>query len=200
MKEFPFQLWHGTSAHLLPQIERHGLGGKNVIAEWRVLEFIIQAFPLLEFDQNNLSDPDHTELTMIGLCARQASHGMNFQHGEVYATGGFEKACSYALTAPEALFFARRLSEIGRQRGNSAIAVCLSQHAEVSNYLSKPPKPIVLKLPGLEAARILNEKGQPLPSWSDQHLDVFERVHDQMSYRITGIIPFADLSVLTVDV
>src|SRR6516165_3696276 len=44
----PFPLFHGTSDIFLPSIRRHGLGGKNIVVEWRVLEFLRIVMAMLD--------------------------------------------------------------------------------------------------------------------------------------------------------
>ena len=53
-------LWHGTSEHLIPSIREFGLGGKNLLPELGVLEFLSETVSFLDFDEMDFGDPEHT--------------------------------------------------------------------------------------------------------------------------------------------
>lgn len=101
MTLFPFSLWHGTSAHLLPAIREHGLGGRNLMTEWGVMDFLKRALPQVGVDENDFHDPDILDLMPIHAAVKGGAAGMNFEYGSVYVAGGYDKAAIYAQTAPE---------------------------------------------------------------------------------------------------
>jgi hypothetical protein len=198
LSEFVFQLWHGTSAHLLDEIEKHGLGGKNLVRDWRVLEFLQLTFPLCEFDQNNFNDPDYGELLCISSAALQKNEHMNFQHGQLYATGGFDKAASYAQRAPEILDFVKILLRVGESRNIPKIKNILTNFPEISEFVLKEQKPVVLKLPKIDSNLIRNEKGGEYLFFDKVSDDIKVRIHEQSAYRINCVIPFSEIEIINV--
>jgi hypothetical protein len=92
----PVPLYHGTSTLFLSQIIEFGLGGKNPIAEWRVLELANRIWPLV---QKHLA---HEDDWMVGaqsfgwMCEQKAAR-MNFQHGQAYVSSSLFTATNYSI-------------------------------------------------------------------------------------------------------
>lgn len=195
---FPHTLWHGTSAHLLPLIEEHGLGGRNVMADWRVMEFLQRAFPLLGFDDQNYSDPDYMDLLPIQAAVRGGAAGMNFVYGDVYATGGYDKAAVYAQTAPELLSFARTVVEVAHRRELTAIPNELANYPQIADFLNRDPTPVVLKLPPVPMSSLRNENGGDCPFDKFANGQVGEAMFSQWAFRVDAVIPLSELEVSAV--
>jgi hypothetical protein len=193
---FPHTLWHGTSAHLLPMIDKYGLGGRNVLAGWRVMEFLQWAFPQLGFDDQNYSDPDYLELLPIQAAARGGADGMNFVYGDVYATGGYDKAASYAQTAPELLSFARTVVEVAERKGLESIADGLKRYVQVADFLNGEPKPVVLKLPPVPISSVRMERGGDVPIDMLADSPVLDELISQLAFRVEAVIPLSEIEVL----
>jgi len=68
-----YPLYHGTNSYLLPSIQQHGLGGRDIITEWRALDLYREIAVLTKHDIN---DPT----------LRQDG---SYRHGEVYL-GAYE--------------------------------------------------------------------------------------------------------------
>lgn len=195
---FPHPLWHGTSAHLLPLIEEHGLGGRNVMADWRVMEFLQWAFPLLGFDDRNYSDPDYMDLLPIQAAARGGAVGLNFVYGDVYATGGYYKAASYAQRAPELLSFARAVIDVANRRGLVAIPEELANYPEIAEFLSLDPAPVVLKLPPVPMSSLRSEDGGDCPFDIFVESGVEEAMLAQWTFRVDAVIPLSEVEISAV--
>lgn len=195
---FPHPLWHGTSAHLLPLIEEHGLGGRNVMADWRVMEFLQWAFPQLGFDDQNYSDPDYMDLLPIQAAVRGGAAGMNFVYGDVYATGGYDKAAVYAQTAPELLSFARTVVEVAHRRELTVIRDELANYRQIAEFLSLCPEPVVLKLPPVPVSSLRSEDGGDFPF--DVLVDgaSVKVLLAQWAFRVDAVIPLSELEILAV--
>ena len=91
----PLSLYHGTSTIFLEGIIASGLGGRNPIREWKVLEAASEIQPLVR--EHLASDPDwmakaHTYDSLVA----QRSAGWNFQHGDSYLTPSPGTAIRYA--------------------------------------------------------------------------------------------------------
>lgn len=196
MTIFPHHLYHGTSAHLLPFIEERGLGGRNLMGEWRVMDFLRLAFPALRYDPNDFSDPDHTVKTMIRKTLEGGWEGMNFEYGDLYATGGYERAARYAGYGPELMDFVRRSLEIADGYGVSDVRTALEYFPEIREFIGKPMSPVVLKLPLLPKSFLENEAGGCIDFDFISDPDEMDAILSQSSFRVKAVIPFSDIEVL----
>lgn len=196
MTLFPHHLYHGTSAHLLPFIEEHGLSGRNLMGEWRAMDFLRLTFPALRYDPYNPSDTHYLEKAMIRKTLEGGGAGMNFEYGDLYATGGYDKAARYAGYGPELLDFARKSVEIADGYGVSDVRRALEDFPEIGEFIGKPKSPVVLKLPLLPKSVLEDEHGGSV------HFDLFtdpNRVKfllPQLSFRVKAVIPFSEIEVL----
>ena len=193
---FPHTLWHGTSAHLLPLIEEQGLGGRDLMADWRVMEFLQRAFPRLGFDNQDYSDPDCMELLPIRAAVRGGAAGMNFVYGDLYAAGGYAKAAFYAQTAPELLSFVRTVVEVANRRKLSAISDELPNYPEIEEFLSLDLAPVVLKLPPVPMTSVRSEDGGEIPFDVIANSPASEALISQCAFRVDAVIPLSDIEVL----
>ena len=178
-------------------IEERGLGGRNVMSELRIMEFIKKAFPLIGFDDTQHSNPDYGDLFVIQAAVRDGAVGANFEYGDIYVTADYDKAASYAQRAPETAGLAKTLIEIGRRLGVNAVDDTLSSFPDAKAFLGLPYAPIVLKLPKITFDRIENERGVPLNP-SDNLYPAYKE-GTQHSFRVKGVVPFNDLEVIEVE-
>ena len=199
MKYFPSALWHGTSAHMLPMIKEHGLGGRNALEEFRILDFMREAFPHLGFDDNDYSNPDYCDLLPVRAAVQGGANGMNFEYGDIYVTGGFDKAAMYARRAPELVSLAKNIVEIGRRDGIDEIENALRAYPQAKELLELSYAPVVLKLPKMSLDRIEDEHGgKPfVPGALDGK--AYEMLVSQLAYRVKGVVPFEELEVFEIE-
>jgi hypothetical protein len=197
MTQFPFPLWHGTSAYLLPAIREHGLGGRNLMAQWRVMDFLERAFPQVGVDENDFHDPDILDLMPIRAAINGGAAGMNFEYGSVYVAGGYDKAAAYAQTAPELISFVRILLEVAKRRGLTSVSDGLEDFPEVREFLKLEPKPVVLKLSPVLMAHVQNERGEKITVPQDaMHSLGKNQFWSQVGFRLTEVIPFERIEVI----
>lgn len=199
MNYFPGTLWHGTSAHLLPMIEQHGLGGRNVMGDLKILDFMREAFPHIGFVDDDFSNPDYMDLLPVKSAVRGGAKGMNTEYGDVYATGGFDKAATYARKAPELVSLAKTIVEIGRRNGIDAVENALTYFLEAKELIELPYAPIVLKLPKLSLDRVEDERGGSPIMPDDFDQEVREEVMNKIAFRVRGVVPFDELEVFEVE-
>jgi hypothetical protein len=198
MSMFPFTLWHGTSAHFLPMMEEHGLGGQNPMADWRVLEFLTVAMEILDEADDDLNHPDTLELMPILSAVKGGANGMNFEYGDVYVAGGCHRAADYAMNAPELISFVRTVLEVGDRRGDCSVRNGLSGHAELVKFLGFKPRPVVLKLPPLPLSLFQEEDGGEVHFPTNFNYEADKVLYSQMAYRLTTTIPFEGIEVVDV--
>jgi hypothetical protein len=71
----PFPLFHGTSDIFLSSIRQHGLGGKNIVVEWRGFEFLSTAMSMLDrhIDRTNPETQLHWKM-LEAVSAQRVDH------------------------------------------------------------------------------------------------------------------------------
>jgi hypothetical protein len=193
---FPFTVWHGTSAHLLPKIQEYGLGGRNPMADWRVMEFLMLALETLNYDEYDFAHPDCIDLMSIKAASKGGAKGMNFEYGDVYVAGGYQKAANYAVNAPELISFVRTVLEVADRRRDNSVRSGLSDYPQIAGFISLASKPVVLKLPPLPMAVVATENGGQIKFRADTTGEAGKAFLSQMSYRLTSKIPFDEIEVL----
>ncbi len=196
MTLFPHHLYHGTSAHLLPFIEEHGLGGRNLMGEWRVMDFLRLTFPALRYDPYNPSDPHYLDKGMIRKTLEGGAAGMNFEYGDLYATGGYDRAARYAGYGPELIDFVRKSVEVADGYGVSDVRRALEDFPEIGEFIGKPQSPIVLKLPLLPKSVLEEEDGGSVDFDFITDPDHIDAILPQWSFRVEAVIPFHEIEVL----
>jgi len=198
MSLFPFTLWHGTSAHFLPMMKEHGLGGSNPMADWRVMDFLADALKILDVAEDDFAHPDILDLQPIMAAVKGGAAGLNFEYGDVYVAGGYDKAAYYASIAPELVSFVRTVLEVANRRGDSSVREGLSVYARLEAFVGLAPKPIVLKLPPLPLSLFQDERGGEVQFPANFTGEVSEAFYSQMAYRLTTVIPFEGIEVVEV--
>lgn len=93
-------LYHATSDFFAALIMKSGLGARNVIAEWRVVDLAQQLVPLLDalsIGQTH-DDPNFAAVHLLrAACAQTVTAGgFNFRHGGVYLSAARSDALRYA--------------------------------------------------------------------------------------------------------
>ena len=88
-KKVDVPLYHGTSSLFLDDIILFGLGGKNPIAELKILDFAAALLPHLH-EHLSGSDVYKGRIRTFELMLSQKSGNWNFQHGQTYVVGPAE--------------------------------------------------------------------------------------------------------------
>ena len=92
----PIPLYHRTSTIFVDGIIEAGLGGRNQLTEWKVLEFARVVYPLAR--EHLSTDPDWmVKAQTFGFMVEQRSGQMNFQHGDTYLSPARLTAIRYAV-------------------------------------------------------------------------------------------------------
>jgi len=184
----PVTLWHGTSAHLLPIIKQHGLGGQNILAEWKVMEFLKWTYKNLDKGEpNDYAHNDYGDLMTIRFALDD--NKKNFEYGDLYVTGQYRKAESYSRRAPELLDLVRLAVNIARRQNKSIVEQKLESYDKIKNFLSLPAKPIVIELPPILLTNLKRENGSHLINELKLNMHYLEIE----SFRLNTIISFNDI-------
>lgn len=192
----PVKLWHGTSAHLLPIIKQYGLGGQDVLAKWKVIEFLTWAYEKLdEFNPKDFSNPNYLSLmtTKAAIDKHRDPELLNFEYGDVYVTGQYDKAERYSRRAPELLDHVRLILDVARQQNKTDVEQELEKFSEIKSFLCRPIEPIVIELPPVLFTNLQDENGRELEQWEPQDRELQKFSWEAMSYRVTTVIPFEQI-------
>ena len=93
-------LYHGTNLLFYDSIKQHGLGGRDLIKELRVIELLRELIAICE---DSLTAEEDWILRM--QCAKFIASqdvtegGFNFRHGSAYLAASVEKAARYAVSS-----------------------------------------------------------------------------------------------------
>ena len=196
MNNFPLTLWHGTSAHLLPTIKEHGLGGRNIMQDWRVMDFIKWALPFVDVEDGDFGHHDYMPLMPVKAAAKGGADGMNFEYGDVYVAGGFDKAADYSLNAPELMSLAQTVLDIADRRDAGAVRDGLADYPEIRNFLALESSPVVLKLPPIPADMVRSERGGEVPLLDRVGDEVTSIIFAELGFRLTSVVPFDEIEVI----
>jgi hypothetical protein len=142
-----YPLFHGTSTYFMDSIRAHGLGGRNIIREWRAVEM-------------------YRELALRR--SRQApvayNHGGGWGYGDTYLTGYPDTARRFFKESE--LFGLIRADLRGMRRVKRD--ELLSHYPEIAAYLASKHRPVVLQLPRLHKSTLLGrESDDPCGSMGD---------------------------------
>jgi hypothetical protein len=95
---FPFPLFHGTSSIFLSSIRQHGLGGKDIILEWRVLDFLRAATKILGPHIDHSDQEMQLNWKMLQAVVAQRVDHFNWRHGGTYLVADELKGVMYAAS------------------------------------------------------------------------------------------------------
>jgi hypothetical protein len=145
----------------------HGLGDKNIVTDWRILDFLGAGMALLD-SQIDRSDP------AVGLywkamqaAASQRVDHFNWRHGATYLIAAEFRAVMYATSNPsgsEFLSFAGWLSDNCPIAFRPALDAVMANYPELSECLRIKHEPLLIRTASVQASSVLTEKGEDATS------------------------------------
>jgi hypothetical protein len=181
---------------MLADIQKDGLGGRNLARDWRASEFLEAAWRL------SVSRKGREALAVEEVCVArmlsdwnkdQSPTASNWRHGGVYLTTSLTKARSYAQSSgPEMVTFGFELLEgIGATDSPEARAI-LAQFPEVAAWHASSSQPIVLAVHTLNPDDLRAETGEVA---SDALAEIEELTpigsyEDTLEFEYVGVLPF----------
>jgi len=205
MARLEFPLYHGTSTLFLESIARHGIGGWDPIKEWRVLECLHRLIPIAEKHRQRSTEIMKL-LGTIEPMAKQLNAALNFQHGSVYVSPSRFTAVRYATGKKKGSelisYTAMMLEELARYDLKEVNQGLYQEFPQIFRLLNIDAAPVLIQLDGLEAASLLSEKGEA-PDGNLAHIyglqkrmpDSWERISQQLNFRMTKVVPTKDLQI-----
>jgi hypothetical protein len=186
------------------------LGGLNPIAQWQVLEFAQEIYPLVEKHlavQNDLMPKAQTFKFMV----EQKSAALNFQHGDTYLSPSRSTAVRYAVNkryGSELLTYALDfLTELIRLKIAWVSDNLYGAYPHIFGKLDISPAPLLIQADNLDLTALAGEGG------GDAGLSlkrIYEAIRDsrdmcdvllqQTNFRLRRAISAAELKIWFVDV
>jgi len=173
-KALSIPLYHGTSSLFLKLIQKHGLGGVNIIQELKVRESLETLFELCSMhcpEDNWWKNHEY----IISAMVRQSNSGIfNFRHGSVYLSASRFVAARYA---------------IGMEYGSEMITHAVWCYEKIRHYgvevdpmkhpftklLGINKFPILVEVKNVDPSLLLNEKGGPATKLLEELSECNER-------------------------
>lgn len=148
---------------MLPSIRQHSLGGKNIVNDWRVLEFLRTAMKLLDehVDRSNPEVRLHWK-TLEAIAAQRVDH-LNWRHGATYLIAAEFKAVMYATSnryGSEVLGLVNWLLEQCPPKHRPAIDATLACYPSIAECLSLSGHPLVIRADGVPEKCVRTENGE----------------------------------------
>lgn len=204
----PVPLYHGTSSLFLDDIYTFGLGGKDPIAEWNVLEFAQSLQPLVE--EHLSREEDWMEAAQsLAFMVDQHCGGMNFQHGDTYLTPAKSTAVRYTAGkkyGSELLSLSLKLlGELLTRKVQDAAYSLYQRYPKIYEKFKIHATPILIRIDDLTSADLESERGGD-PSHEIAQINKcyqnadYQRSLQQMNFRLKRPVPAADLSIWLINV
>jgi hypothetical protein len=205
MSQLDFPLYHGTCTLFLESIAKHGLGGRDPIKEWRVLECLRKVLPIAEKHACR-SEIIRSHIGNARSMAEQVNAGLNFQHGSVYLSPSKETAVRYACGKKKGSELISRtillIEELCRLEVVNECGDISQDYPELLSVLNINPAPVLIRVECVDADMLLSEKGES----PDDNLakirglqvrmpDCWEEISQQLNFRLTRPILAKQLMV-----
>jgi hypothetical protein len=140
-----------------------GLGGKNIVADWHILEFLRAGMTILK-DHINRTDPTiELHWNILQAAASQRVDRMNWRHGSTYLIAAEFRAVMYAISntyGSEILSLVGWLLEHCPLECRPELDAAMMQYTELSQCLMVKHEPILIRATSVPVSSILTEKGE----------------------------------------
>ena len=210
MLSLPYPLFHGTSSLFLSGIADTGLGGKNILAEWRVYEFSQALLPYV--DAHLATDEGWmVKAQSFRFMVHQRTGAMNFQHGDTYLSPSKQTAIRYAVNkkfGSELLTYCLDLLQELLSRKVPSVADSLyMQFPKLFGLLDISSVPILIEAQRVPVNYLLDEKGGD-PAKNIGRINRFIKdcpentsaVLQQTNFRLKNLIPVGQLHAWLINV
>ena len=159
----PFPLFHGTSSVFLPSIRTHGLGGKNIVADWRILDFLRAGMAILDsrIDRNDPTIELHWKI--LQAVALQRVDHLNWRHGTTYLIAAQFRAVMYATGSAygsEIIGLVGWLFEHCPLACRPELDAAMVNYPELSLCLRAKHGPLLIRAASVPVSSVLTEKGE----------------------------------------
>lgn len=201
-------LYHGTSSLFIDSIRHCGLGGRNPIEHYKVVDFLACLYSICE--RLFLDDEGwKTRRIYIEPMVKQdiTEGGFNFQHGATYLTPTRQAAVNYAVNnryGSEIISLSFLLyDKIKKEKASELNATEISD-APVLQLMSSSPEPYLVKVPHVPVSILESEAGGS----PDKMIEMIELSKDLLNkdrsifnfnFRLLTPVPWNEISVERLD-
>lgn len=210
MNSLPLPLYHGTSTLFLNGISESGLGGKNPIANWKILEFAKIIFPLVQEHFSSDVGWMNKAQTFVFM-VQQKSGSMNFQHGDTYLSPAKSTAVRYAVNkrfGSELLTYCLDfLDELIRRKVPGVTDTLYQKFPDIFGFLNISCAPLLVEFRDPPIASLLSESGSDAAHNVNQiitllrdHSEIASQVLQQVNFRLHHAAPLSKLSFWLINV
>lgn len=210
MDSLPISLYHGTSTLFLSGIASCGLGGKNPLVEWKVLDFVRDILPLVK-EHFSRDKTWMAKAQSFGFMAQQLSGSMNFQHGDTYLSPSKTTAIRYATNkrfGSELLTYALEfLQELINRKVPGEVDKLLQQYPQIFRFLDISCAPLLIEVRQIPTVDLLDEHGRDpkqnirfVHSVLGDNAEMTELLLSQTNFRLCSAAPIADLTFWLINV
>jgi hypothetical protein len=148
-----------------------GLGTRNIVADWRLVDLARDAVALLHANQIGLTldQESWADVTCLERSAQQqiSNGGFNWRHGSVYVSAARDDAMRYARNdkGSELLtLIGNALAHLPSEQ-DSAVHDLLSSYPDAKFALARIHRPRIVCIQGVPVGALRDEKGgDPMPS------------------------------------
>ena len=207
----PIPLYHGTSTIFLDGILDSGLGGRNPISEWKILEFASVIYPLVKEHFSN--EPSwKVKAQSFGFMVEQKSAAMNFQHGHTYLSPSSATAVWYSVNtrySSELLSYTLDfLDELLRRKVLGVANDLYQKYAQIYGLLDISCAPLLIRVDGVPIADLSAEDGGDaaetvahiLATLRNNNKEDAEPLLQQSNFRLREPIPASKLKIWLINV
>ena len=205
-------LYHGTSSLFLDSICKHGLGAKNPIEDWKILELARDILPLCEAHLQDFETYQVRSLSFRNMVEQKiTAGGFNFQHGDTYLSPSRQTAVNYAAhnrCGSELITHTiDLLKELGRRNIPDFKTKLFKKHPEGFRLLDIDPAPILIEANCIPTASLKSEHGddgtknlERLQEYAQMEPEVGDALKQQLNFRLSSPISSKDLKIWFVNV
>jgi len=193
-------LYHGTSSIFHDSIVEHGLGGIDILLQYKVKELLEVLCSVFENDY-----PNNDWWVMSGfICEKMlnnqvANSGMNFRYGSIYLSPSLFTARKYASLnkyGSEYLsIFMQGFEELKKLDINTATQL-LSADSPVLKLLDKNSEPLVLAIDGIDKSWLSTEAGNDIEGQLQTLNETPEILWQQFNFETSEVIPYENITVI----
>ena len=207
----PISLYHGTSSLFLADIVKFGLGGRNPIVDWKVIEFAKAILPLAE--EHLAQRPRYmAKVGSFRLMVEQKQGKMNFQHGDTYLSPSELTAVRYASNkkyGSELLTYTLDfLEELVRLKIEGVATELYQSYPEIFEKLDISPAPLLIRVDAVRTSDLLAEDGSDSAETVKRVCDAIQawtggfaqQMLQQMNFRLRRPVAVGELRICLIDV
>lgn len=207
-----FPMYHGTSSLFLDGICQNGLGGRNPIKDWKILELAREVLSLSEVHLKDFPTFDIREQAFRLMVEQKISAGgMNFQHGDTYLSPSKMTAIKYATSkryGSELITYTMDLLQELANRDVPGVRTSLfKKYPDGFRLLDISPAPILIEVINIPAQNLLDEFGKDatenlreIQANLKNNSEIADVLNQQVNFRLTSPVQFNSLKFWLINV